>query len=231
MSDAGAAAAGPGLKGEITVVEADRFERAIARQSAECRATIPSMEFSAVVDAEALLTYEAELGCGITAIVVASVAKTLRALPRVNASYRDGHYELYSRVNVGVTMVGPGLFVTPTVFDADQKPVAEIARELADYYVRAREDELHPAELTGATFKLVDSSAYDILALAPMIHPSHAGAISLGPIRDVPVVRDGKVVPGKTLALALAVDHRIVYGHHAASFLEEVKANLEGLPA
>jgi len=145
----------------------------------------------------------------------------------VNGSYRDGHYELYSRVNVGVTIVGEGIYVTPTIFDADEKSAAEIGSELDAYRVRAREDELRAGELTGATFTVLDSSACDVVAVSPLVLPPQAGTLALGPIRDVPVVRGGEVVPGRTMQLSLSVDHRIVYGHHAAAFLEEVKAFLE----
>jgi pyruvate dehydrogenase E2 component (dihydrolipoamide acetyltransferase) len=227
MTDAAPAAAGQGLKGEVTVLEPDRFERVNARRSAESRATVPSMEFSDIVDADPLIAREAALGCGIAALVLAATAEALSAVPRVNGSYRDGRYELYSRINVGVTIMEQGIYTTPTVFDAAGRSPVEIGEELADLRARAREQELHPSELTGATFTVVDSSVYDIVAVAPMIHPPQAAALGFGPIRDVPVVRDGKVVAGRTLRLALAVDHRIIYGHHAASFLEAVKATLE----
>jgi len=227
MSDAVTPISEPGLKGDVTTVELDRLERTVARRSAEARATIPTTEFSDVVDVDRLLERDAELGCGVTAIVVAAAANALRAVPRVNGSYRDGRYELYSRVNVGVTIVGEGIYVTPTIFDADEKSATEIGSELATYQVRAREDELRPSELTGATFAVLDSSAYDVVAVSPLVLPPQAGALAFGPIRDVPVVRGGEVVPGRTMQLSLSVDHRIVYGHHAASFLEEVKAFLE----
>ena len=99
------------------------------------------MEFSSVVDVDKLLERDAELGCGVAAIVVAAAANALRAVPRVNGSYRDGRYELYSRVNVGVTIVGQGIYVTPTIFDADEKSVAEIgerARRLLGARARGR---------------------------------------------------------------------------------------------
>jgi pyruvate dehydrogenase E2 component (dihydrolipoamide acetyltransferase) len=227
MSDATTEIAEAGLKGEITSIELDRTERGIARRSAESRATIPTMEFTNVADMDACLEREAELGCGVAAIVVAAVANALATVHRVNGAYKDGRYELYSRVNVGVTIVEQAVYVTPTIFDADKKSVTEIATELAGYHLRAREDELRPGELTGATFNLVDSSGYDIVAVTPMLIPPQAGALAFGPIRDVPVIRHGEVVPGRTMQLAFAVDHRIVYGHHAASFLEEVKAFLE----
>jgi pyruvate dehydrogenase E2 component (dihydrolipoamide acetyltransferase) len=227
MSDPAAPISEPGLKGEITVLELERHERTHARRSAESRATIPTIEFSNIVNVEALLAREATVGCGITAALVAAAARALRTVPRVNGSYRDGRYELYSRINVGVTLIGEGVYATPTIFDADTKSPAEIGEELASLFTRASDAELHPSELTGATFTVVGSSDYDIVALTPLILPPQAGALAFGPIRDVPVVRDGQVVPGYAMQLSLAVDHRIVYGHHAAAFLGEVKAFLE----
>jgi pyruvate dehydrogenase E2 component (dihydrolipoamide acetyltransferase) len=228
MSDATAAdTTEQGLKGSVTVIEPDRIERTVARRSAETRATVPTMEFSSVVNMDAAIEREGELGCGVVALLIRAAAHALHTVPRVNGAYRDAHYELYSRINVGVTIVEQGVYVTPTIFDADKKSELEIANELAGYYVRAREGELRPAELTGATFTIVDSSAYDIVALSPMIITPQAGAMATGPIRDTPVIRQGEVVPGRTMQLALSVDHRIVYGYHAAAFLEEVKAQLE----
>jgi pyruvate dehydrogenase E2 component (dihydrolipoamide acetyltransferase) len=227
MSDPATPISDRGLKGEITTIELDRQERTLARRSAESRATVPTVEYSTIVPVDELLARELEAGCGIAAAVVAASAHALRTLPRVNASYRDGRYELYSRINVGVTLVGDGLYVTPTIFDADGKSAAEIGDELAAHHRRAREGELHASALSGATFTVVDSSEYDIVAVTPLILPPQAGALAFGPVRKVPVLRDGQVVPGCTMQLSLAVDHRIVYGHHAAAFLEEVKAFLE----
>jgi pyruvate dehydrogenase E2 component (dihydrolipoamide acetyltransferase) len=227
MSDPATPISDRGLKGEITTSEPDRHERTLARRSAESRATVPTVEYSNIVDVDHLLDRELEVGCGVTAAVIAATAHALRTIPRVNGAYRDGRYELYSRVNVGVTLISDGLYVTPTIFDADEKAAVEIGGELGDFYNRARETDLHPSELTGATFTVVDSSEYDIVAVTPLIQPPQAGALAFGPIRDVPVLRDGEVVPGRTMQLSLAVDHRIVYGHHAAAFLEEVKSFLE----
>lgn len=223
----GAGTTEPGPKGTVTVLEPSRLEQALIRGSAQARATVPTVDFRNIVDMDACLAREARLGCGTAALLIDAAATALRTVPRVNGAYRKGHYELHSRINVGVTIVEQDIFVTPTIFDADQKSVSEIAGELTDYYQRAREHELLPTELTGATFTVLDSSAYDIVALSPMVRPPQAGALAAGPVRDVPVVRHGAVVPGHTMELVLSVDHRIVYGHHAASFLQEVKAHLE----
>jgi pyruvate dehydrogenase E2 component (dihydrolipoamide acetyltransferase) len=227
MSDAGAGITEQGLKGAVTVIEPDRLERAVARRSAETRATVPTIELTSLVDMDVALDRAAGLGCGVIAVLIRAVSHALDAVPRVNGAYRDGHYELYTRINIGVTILEQGVYVTPTIFDADEKSELEIANELAGYYERAREAELRPAELTGATFTVVDSSSYDIVALSPMIIPPQAGALAAGPVRAVPVVRHGEVVAGHAMQLALSVDHRMVYGHHAAAFLEAVKTHLE----
>jgi pyruvate dehydrogenase E2 component (dihydrolipoamide acetyltransferase) len=221
------AAPGAGVKGEVLIHELDRHERAIARRSAETRAIVPNVEFTAEVDMASSMRRESELACGTTALLVRACAHALTEVPRANGAYRDGHYELYSRINIGVTIADEDVFVTPTVFDADAKSAAQIAEELADYAARAREDALTSPELAGATFTMTDSVAFDIATLTPLIVPPQAAALAAGPVRDVPVVRDGEVVPGQTMVLTLACDHRILYGAHAAAFLQEIKAHLE----
>ncbi len=216
-----------GTKGKVTTVELDRGARAIARRSAESRATIPSVEYTAEVNMAATLAREAELGCGTAALIVRAAGHALTAVPRVNGSYRDGRFEIYERVNIGVTITTEDSYVVPTVFDANEKSAVEIATELAELYLRAREGSLSPAELSGATFTISDSVAFDISTLTPLIVPSQAAALAAGPIRDVAIIRDGDVVPGQTLVLTLACDHRIVYAAHASAFLEELKAHLQ----
>ena len=225
MSDALTPIAEPGLKGEVTALELSRSERTVGRRSAESRATIPHLELSAVASVGPALERTAETDAPIGAFVILAVAQALCAVPRVNGSYRDGRCELYSRVNLGVTLLEQG--VTPTVFDADRKQLAEIADELVGLRARAREDQLRPGELTGATFTVVDASAYDVATLAPVVPPSQGGALAFGPIREAAIVRDGMVVAGRTITLSLAVDSRIVDGHHGGEFLGDVKSFLE----
>jgi pyruvate dehydrogenase E2 component (dihydrolipoamide acetyltransferase) len=227
MSDAAMRTGSPGLKGEVTTIEPDRFERQLVRRSAESRATVPAFELTQGIDADALNRLVAELEHGLAARVVAAVAAALRAVPQLNSSYRDARFELYSRINIGITLARPGPPVTPTIFDADAKPVDEIAREIAEFTARAQQTELHSSELAGATFTVLDASGYDIVAAAPLIQPPQAAALCFGPLREAPVVRGGELMAGHTLTLVLAVDHRIVDVDQAASFLGEIKAHLE----
>lgn len=215
------------LKGEANVAEPSRHERSVARRSAEIRATVPDAEFSTVVAMDAACEAASAAGVEPTALVLAAVAGALRAVPRLNGAYRDGRFELYSRVNLGVTIAAAGVYAVPTIFDSDSKSVTDLAAELADYRERALADRLESAEQTGATFTFTDLSGDGLTAGAPLILGGQAGALSAGAIRAVPVVRDGAVVPGHELVLTLAVDHRIAQAPDAGRFLGAVRATLE----
>jgi pyruvate dehydrogenase E2 component (dihydrolipoamide acetyltransferase) len=216
-----------GVKGTVTVLELDRQARAVARRSAEARAVVPHVEFGIEVDMEAALSRAATETHGeIMPLLVRAAADALSGVPRVNGAYRDGRYELYSAVNIGVTVDEDDVYVIPTLFGAGGKSTPEIAAELADLRSRARQGRLAPADLSGATFT-VSAASGQVATVTPLIVPPQAAGLTAGPVRARPVVRQGAVVAGHTMALTLAADHRIVYAPHATAFLEAVKAGLE----
>jgi pyruvate dehydrogenase E2 component (dihydrolipoamide acetyltransferase) len=215
------------LKGEASVAEPNRHERSVARRSAEIRATVPDAEFTIAVTMDAACGAASAQGVPVTALILAAVARALRAVPRLNGAYRDGRFELYSRVNIGVTIATAGVYVVPTMFDSDAKSTTELAAELADYGERARSDTLESSELTGATFTFTDLSADGLTSGAPLILGGQAGGLSAGTVRSVPVLSDGAVVAGQELILTLAVDHRIAQSPEAGRFLSSVRDALE----
>jgi pyruvate dehydrogenase E2 component (dihydrolipoamide acetyltransferase) len=220
-----------GLKGEVTIEEPDRFARAIARRSAESRATVPTVEYSAVADVSALTHAETANHATLTALIVTAAAAALRQHPRANAAYKDARYEQYGRVNIGVTLAAGDTFVTPTVMDADTKTAAEIADELADHRAVIADGELHPSVLAGATFTVLAPTGHDVLVSSPIVTGGQAAVLTAGPVRAAACVRDGALVAGHTIELVLAADHRILYGALATAFLDEVKTQLEGAAA
>ena len=82
-------------------------------------------------------------------MVVKAAAMALREFPRANGSYRDGQLELYSRVNVGVAVAAQDALVVPTVFDADQKSLGEIAAETRELIGKVRDEQDHAAGAVG----------------------------------------------------------------------------------
>jgi pyruvate dehydrogenase E2 component (dihydrolipoamide acetyltransferase) len=216
-----------GLKGEITETELTRNERTVARRSAEIRATVPDLEFTAVVEMSHAEARAADLGIGVVALVLEATAQALRAVPHLNGAYRDGRYEHYQRVNVGVTIFDDGVYAIPTVFDADQKGPLELDAELQDYARRARSDELASAELTGATFTLTGPPGSAVTSATPLVIAPQAAALATGMVQDQAVVSNSGLIAGRTMVLTLACDGRIVHGHRAAAFLAAVKDQLE----
>ncbi len=210
------------LKGDTTVLEPTRAERAIARRTAESRATVPDLELGAEVDIEPALATAADHGCSLTAVLVRACAHALRASPRANAAYRDGRYELYSRVNVAVTVSTEDGYASPTLLDADTKPLTTLDAELTTLTDRARSGELTPPQLAGATFTLTDLGPWGVARPGTLVSPPQAAALAAGAVRTVPVVREGAVVPGQVLSLTLVCDSRILVGFHAARFLANV---------
>jgi pyruvate dehydrogenase E2 component (dihydrolipoamide acetyltransferase) len=206
-------------KGEITVEEPTRAQRAIARRSAESRATVPHLELSAEVDMAACLgRFD---GIQTEAMIVRACALALRETPRANAAYRDGRFELYSRVNVAVPVAGEDGYVLATVFDADRKHVAELAEEFAGLRGRT----LTAPELAGATFSVWKLDG--VSSASPLIVPPHAAALGAGEVRETARIRGGAIVAGHSMTITLACDHRILYGPEAAAFLNAVRTGLE----
>jgi pyruvate dehydrogenase E2 component (dihydrolipoamide acetyltransferase) len=92
---------------------------------------------------------------------------------------------------------------------------------------RVRAGTATPPELSGATFTVADLSAHGVRDFVPVVPLGQAGVLAVGAVEDRPVVRGGAVVPGRTLRLTLACDHRILHGAGAAAFLRRVRELLE----
>jgi pyruvate dehydrogenase E2 component (dihydrolipoamide acetyltransferase) len=228
-----------GAKGVVTTVQPSRIQVQIAQRMAESKATIPDFTLRAEVAMEQAVELRSQLrqaargGEGALAIpsyndmVVRACGLALREHPRANAAYRDGAFELYERVNVGIAVAAHDSLVVPTVFDADRKSLVEIARETRTLAERVRSQQITPAELSGGTFTVSNLGMYGVAAFEAIINPPQAAILAVGELREVPVVRERQVVPGSRMSIALTCDHRILYGAPAAEFLARVRQLLE----
>ena len=209
-----------GAKGEVTITEPDRGARTVARRSAESRATVPDVELSVEVTV-------ADPTAITTGALVAAIACALRAVPRANGAYRDAHFERYSRINVGVIVATDDAYAIPTIFDADEKSPAEIDDELDRLTARTQAGELLAPEASGATFTLWHPGLDGVTQATPLVIPPQAAALAAGAVREAPLLRDAAIVPGHTMTITLACDHRILYGAHASRLLGQIKRVIE----
>jgi pyruvate dehydrogenase E2 component (dihydrolipoamide acetyltransferase) len=208
-----------GIKGAVEVVEPTRIERSIARRAAESRATVPDLALSTEVDMSAALAMIAERSASVSAALVRATALALREHPRANGAYRDGRFELYSRINAGVAMPSSE---AATVLDADQKSLEQLTAEIDDLERRAVE--LTSPELSGATFTIAQ---YRVTRAEALITPPHAVALAVGEVREVALVREGAVVPAPAVEMSVACDNRIVHRELAAALLARIRELLE----
>jgi pyruvate dehydrogenase E2 component (dihydrolipoamide acetyltransferase) len=221
-------------KGQTRTVELTRMQQTIARRMAESKATIPDFTLRSDVDMEECVKLRAELKRMSSMhtptyndMVVKACALALREHPRANGSYRDGALQLYSRVNVGVAVAAQDALVVPTVFDADEKSLGEIARETRALAERVRDATITPPELGGGTFTVSNLGMYGIESFSAIINPPQAAILSVGSVAQRAVVRDEQLLARHTMALTLVCDHRILYGAGAAEFLARTRELLE----
>jgi pyruvate dehydrogenase E2 component (dihydrolipoamide acetyltransferase) len=160
-------------------------------------------------------------------MIVKACALALREYPRANAAYRDGHFELYSRVNVGLAVATEDSLVVPTVFDADAKSLGEIARETRTLAERVRSGEITPPELSGGTFTVSNLGMFGVTSFTAVINPPQAAILAIGEIAERARVRKGDVAVRHVMSATLACDHRILYGADAARFLGRIRELLE----
>jgi len=223
-------------KGETTVVELSRTQQTIARRMAESKATIPHFALQSDVDMEACVALRSELKDAIPTdadaptyndMVVKACALALREFPRANSSYRDGRLQLHSRVNVGVAVAAEETLVVPTVFDAEEKSLGEIARETRALAARVRDGTITPPELGGGTFTVSNLGMFGVRSFTAIINPPEAAILSVGALAPRAVVREDKLLARHTMTVTLACDHRILYGAEAARFLARIRELLE----
>jgi pyruvate dehydrogenase E2 component (dihydrolipoamide acetyltransferase) len=222
-------------RGDTETVELTRLQRTVARRMAESKATAPDFVITLEVDMEEAVEFRKQLKAAagdspapsFNDFVVKASALALRDFPRANGAYKDGKFELYSRVNVGVAVAGMDALVVPTVFDADRKSLGQIARESRALAERVRAGKITPPELSGGTFTVSNLGMYGIKRFVAVINPPQAAILAVGELTPRPVVRDGEIVPRSILELTLSCDHRILYGSDAAEFLARIREYLE----
>jgi len=139
--------------------------------------------------------------------------------------------ETLADVNVGVAIAldqskGSGLVVA-TIRAADQIGLRQISAQTKQLADKARGKGLSPEEMSDSTFTISNLGMFGVSHFTAIINPPNACILAVGAALDRPVVKDGKIVPGKIMSMTLSSDHRIVDGAMAAAYLATVRDLLE----
>jgi pyruvate dehydrogenase E2 component (dihydrolipoamide acetyltransferase) len=223
-------------KGTPRYQDLTRLQQVVSRRMSESKATAPHFYLQAEIDMSAAvearsrlkkLTPEGEVVPSFNDMIVKACALALKEFPLANGAYKDGRFELYSRVNVGVAVAAQDALVVPTVFDADKKGLREIATDARRLAGKVRDGSITPPELSGGTFTVSNLGMYGVSNFSAVINTPQAAILAVGAITEKPVVRDGEITTAHLLGVTLACDHRILYGAPAAEFLARIRSLLE----
>lgn len=220
--------------GSFTKETLSPIRKVIAQRLQEAKSTIPHFYVQHTVNAEPLVSLREQLKSlnvlvSINDCIVKACALALKEHPVVNSGFntQDNSLIRYQTIDISVAVsIAEGL-ITPIVTNANEKTLPEISSEIRSLAKRAKEGKLAPHEFQGGSFTISNLGMYGISSFQAIINPPQAAILAVGGILDVPVVKGGNIVAGKTVLLTLSVDHRVVDGVAAAEFLNSLKKLIE----
>ena len=160
-------------------------------------------------------------------LVIRAAAQSLKENPKVNAAWYGDRIRINHNINIGVAVAVEDGLLVPVVRNADKKSFAEIAGEVKVFAQKAKDKKLQPSDWEGNTFTISNLGMFGVESFTAIINSPDACILAVGGIADVPVVKEGKIVPGKVMKVTLSCDHRVVDGALGAAFLQSLKKILE----
>jgi pyruvate dehydrogenase E2 component (dihydrolipoamide acetyltransferase) len=210
-----------------------QMRKVIARRLAESKFTAPHFYLTIDVDmdnaiaARKVLNTQDGVKVSFNDMVIKAVAMSLRKHPTINSSWLGDVIRRNSHIHIGVAVaVDEGLLV-PVVRFADSKGFTQIGNEVREFAQKAKDKKLQPADWEGNTFTISNLGMFGIDSFTAIVNPPDSCILAVGGISQVPVVKNGQVVPGNVMKLTLSCDHRVVDGASGASFLQTLKGYLE----
>jgi pyruvate dehydrogenase E2 component (dihydrolipoamide acetyltransferase) len=210
-----------------------QMRKTIARRLAESKFTAPHFYLTIEIDMDnaisARKTMNATEGLKISFndLVVKAVAMSLRKHPAINSSWLGDVIRRNHHIHIGVAVaVDEGLLV-PVIRFTDTKGLAQIGAEVKEFVQKAKDKKLQPSDWEGNTFTISNLGMFGIESFTAIVNPPDSCILAVGGISQVPVVKNGQVVPGNVMKVTLSCDHRVVDGALGSSFLQTFKGYLE----
>lgn len=210
-----------------------QMRKAIVRMTTQSKAPVPHFYVTIEVDmAEGLRVVEeskkppARSPISINHLIIAAAARALKQHPGINAAFAGETIKVFSRIDIGIAVALEDGLIVPVLRDCGEKTLVQIAEAERALVARAKNRDLSPEEYTGATFLISNLGKFDVESFSAVILPPAAAVLAVGSVREVPVVRDGRVEAGHRVKVTMSCDHRVVDGAAAAQFLETFKQAL-----
>jgi pyruvate dehydrogenase E2 component (dihydrolipoamide acetyltransferase) len=210
-----------------------QMRKTIARRLAESKFTAPhfyltlSLNMDNAIVARKTLNSMEGVKVSFNDMVVKAVALSLKQHPNVNSAWMGDFIRRNDHVHIGVAVAVEDGLLVPVIRFADTKGLLQISSEVKDYAKRAKDKKLQPSDWEGNTFTISNLGMFGIESFTAIINPPDSCILAVGGINEVPVVKNGQVVPGNVMKVTLSCDHRVVDGAMGASFLQTFKDYME----
>ncbi|HOZ85668.1 MAG TPA: pyruvate dehydrogenase complex dihydrolipoamide acetyltransferase [Niabella sp.] len=232
-SPAAAVAAAPAGQVSFEDTSVSQMRKVIAKRLAESKFTAPhfyltmSINMDNAVASRGKINETAPVKISFNDLVLKACALALKQHPTINSSWLGDTIRTNHHVNIGVAVAVPDGLLVPVVRFADTKSLSQIAVEVKDFVKKAKDKKLQPSDWEGSTFTISNLGMFGIDEFTAIINPPDACILAIGGISQVPVVKNGAVVPGNIMKVTLSCDHRVVDGASGAAFLQTLKNLLE----
>lgn len=221
------------LTESFTDVPNSQMRKAIAKTLAASKFSAPHFYLKMEVDMDnAIAARKAINASGVYKVsfndmIIKAVASALRKHPKVNADWMGESIRYNNHIHIGVAVAVDEGLVVPVVKFADSKGISELGTEIKDLAGRARDKKIKPEEMQGGTFAVSNLGMYGIEDFTSIINPPNGCILSVGQIKQTPVVKNGQIVTGNVMKLSLSCDHRVVDGAVGSDFLKTLKDLIE----
>lgn len=214
-------------------VPVSQMRKVIAKRLSESLFTAPhfyltmSIDMDAAVAARAKINEVAPVKISFNDMVLKATALALKQNPKVNSSWLGDTIRYNHHINIGVAVAVEDGLLVPVVRFADGKSLSQIGAEVKEFAQKAKDKKLQPSDWEGSTFTISNLGMFGIDQFTAIINPPDACILAVGGIAQVPVVKNGQVVPGNVMKVTLSCDHRAVDGATGSAFLQTLKSLLE----
>jgi pyruvate dehydrogenase E2 component (dihydrolipoamide acetyltransferase) len=210
-----------------------QMRKVIAKRLSESLFTAPhfyvtmSIDMDQAVAARTKMNETAPVKISFNDLVLKACAVALKQHPAVNSSWLGDKIRYNEHVNIGVAVAVEDGLLVPVVRFADGKSLSQISVEVKDFAQRAKAKKLQPSDWEGSTFTISNLGMFGVDEFTAIINPPDACILAVSGIQQVPVVKNGAVVPGNVMKVTLSCDHRVVDGATGSAFLLTLKSLLE----
>ena len=217
----------------FTEVPVSQMRKVIAKRLSESLFTAPHFYLTMSIDMDNAIAARTKLNEGgkvkisFNDMVLKASAMALLQHPAVNSSWLGDKIRINHHVNIGVAVAVEDGLLVPVVRNADKLSYSQIGAAVKDFAQRAKDKKLQPQDWEGNTFTISNLGMFGIDEFTAIINPPDACILAVGGISQVPVVKNGAVVPGNIMKVTLSCDHRVVDGATGSAFLQTLKSFLE----